>query len=112
MMTEQEEKYREERMVRVMVECNRLTYDCLTTAQVARRVKMTAQQLYQQLKTMGVLFRDSGIWMLTPKFTGMDLLRYRYTIYYTMEGERKVRTYPVWTQRGAEYIQCIMKSEE
>lgn len=107
-MTEREQEYCTERMVRALVECNKLTQGCVTTGHVARGLKMTARQLYRKLEERGVLFRDSGMWMLMSKYSALDLLRYRYTLYFTMQGERKVRVYPVWTERGEEFIQCIM----
>ena len=104
LMTEEERKYREERQLKAMVECNLLTVGCITTATVARRIGMTATALYQKLKEHGILFKSDGIWMLMPKYTGMGLLRYRYIPYYTMLGERKVRVYPVWTREGIEFL--------
>jgi phage antirepressor YoqD-like protein len=103
-MTEQEKEYRTERMVRAMVECNKLTMGCVTTGQVARRLKMSVKDLYKRLQELGILFKDSGMWMLAPQFTGLNLLRYRYMLYYTLEGEQKTRVYPVWTPDGVEFI--------
>ena len=103
-MTEQEKEYRTERMVRTMVECNKLTLGCVTTGQVARRLKMSVKALYRRLEELGILFKDSGLWMLTPQFTALNLVRYRYQLYYTLDGEQKMRIYPVWTSDGVEFI--------
>ena len=104
-MTEKEQAYRTERMVRTMVECNKLAVGCVSTAQAARRLKMTASELYKKLQLMGILFKDSGMWMLAPKYSSLGLLRYRYMLYYTLDGEQKVRVYPVWTERGMEFLE-------
>ena len=104
-MTKEEQMYREERQLKAIVECNRLTTDCKTTATVARRLKMKASTLYQKLKERKILFKSDGMWMLMPKYTGLGLLRYRYIPYYTMLGERKVRVYPVWTKEGIEFLE-------
>ena len=103
-MTKEEKMYREERQLKAIVECNRLTTDCKTTATVARRLQMTASVLYQKLKERKILFKSDGMWMLMPKYTGLGLLRYRYIPYYTMLGERKVRVYPVWTEKGLKFL--------
>ena len=103
-MTEKEQEYRTERMVRAMVECNKLTMGCVTTGQVARRLKLKTKELYKRLQELGILFKSDDMWMLAPKYTALGLLRYRYLLYYTLDGERKVRIYPVWTERGAEYV--------
>ena len=103
-MTKEEQMYREERQLRAMVDCNLLTTDCLTTATVAKRLGMTPKQLYGRLKERGVLYKSDGIWMLTPAYAFRGLLRYRYTLYYTLLGEKKVRVYPVWTEKGVEFV--------
>jgi phage antirepressor YoqD-like protein len=103
-MTKEEQMYREERQLRAIVECNLLTTDCKTTATVARRLQMTASVLYQKLKERKILFKSDGMWMLMPKYTGLGLLRYRYIPYYTMLVERKVRVYPVWTEKGLKFL--------
>ena len=103
-MTKEEKMYREERQLRAIVECNLLTTDCVTTGTVARRLQMTASTLYRLLKERKILFKSDGMWMLMPEYTGLGLLRYRYTLYYTMLGERKVRVYPVWTKGGVEFV--------
>jgi phage antirepressor YoqD-like protein len=103
-MTKDEQMYREERQLRAMVDCNLLTTDCLTTATVAKRLGMTPKQLYGRLKERGVLYKSDGIWMLTPAYAFRGLLRYRYTLYYTLLGEEKVRVYPVWTEKGLKFL--------
>ena len=107
-MTEKEKEYREERQLKAIVECNLLTTDCKATATVARRLGMTATELYRRLKERGILYKSDGIWMLMPKYRFHDLLRYRYTLYYTLLGERKIRVYPVWTPQGVEFLEQQM----
>ena len=103
-MTEKEKEYRRERMVRSLTKCNLLTTDCVTTATAAKRLGMTPKQLYGRLKERGVLYKSDGIWMLTPEYAFQNLLRYRYTLYYTLLGEEKVRVYPVWTEKGLKFL--------
>ena len=103
-MTKEEQMYREERQLRAMVDCNLLTTDCVTTATVAKRLGMSPKQLYGRLKERGALYKSDGIWMLTPAYAFRGLLRYRYTLYYTLLGEKKVRVYPVWTEKGLKFL--------
>ena len=104
LMTEKEKEYRRERMVRSLTKCNLLTMGCKTTGQVARQLRMTAKELYRQLKERDILYKSDGIWMLTPAYAFQNLLRYRYTLYYTLLGEKKVRVYPVWTEKGLKFL--------
>ena len=103
-MTKEEQMYREERQLRAMVDCNLLTTDCVTTATVAKQLGMTPKQLYGRLKERDILYKSDGIWMLTPEYAFQNLLRYRYTLYYTLLGEEKVRVYPVWTEKGLKFL--------
>ena len=103
-MTKEEQMYREERQLRAMVDCNLLTTGCLTTATVAKRLGMTAKELYRELKERDILYKSDGIWMLTPAYAFRGLLRYRYSLYYTLLGEKKVRVYPVWTEKGLKFL--------
>ncbi len=104
-MTREEKLYREERQLKAIVDCNQLTTDCVTTGTLARRLKMTACELYRRLKERKILFKSDGMWMLMPKYTGLGLLRYRYSLYYTLLGEKKIRTYPVWTKQGVVFVE-------
>ena len=104
LMTEKEKEYRRERMVRSLTKCNLLTMGCKTTGQVARQLRMTAKELYRELKERDILYKSDGIWMLTPAYAFQNLLRYRYTLYYTLPGEEKVRVYPVWTEKGLKFL--------
>ena len=103
-MTKEEQMYREERQLKAIVRCNLMTTDCLTTATVAKRLGMTAKELYRELKERDILYKSDGIWMLTPAYAFRGLLRYRYTLYYTLLGEEKVRVYPVWTEKGLKFL--------
>ena len=108
-MTKEEQMYREERQLKAIVKCNLMTTDCVTTGTVARRLQMTASTLYRLLKERKILFKSDGMWMLMPKYTGLGLLRYRYTLYYTLLGEKKLRVYPVWTKGGVEFVTTTME---
>ena len=103
-MTKEEKMYREERQLKAMVECNLLTTDCVTTGTLARRLKMKASELYRKLKERKILYHSDGMWMLMPEYTDFGLLRYRYSLYYTLLGEKKVRVYPVWTEKGLKFL--------
>ena len=108
-MTKEEQMYIEERQLKAIVKCNLLTTDCVTTGTVARRLKMKASELYRKLKERKILYHSDGMWMLMPEYIGLDLLRYRYTLYYTLLGEKKLRVYPVWTKSGVEFVTTTME---
>jgi len=109
LMTKEEQMYREERQLKAIVKCNLMTTDCVTTGTLARRLKMKASELYRKLKERKILYHSDGMWMLMPEYTGLGLLRYRYTLYYTLLGEKKLRVYPVWTKGGVEFVTTTME---
>ena len=108
-MTKEEQMYREERQLKAIVRCNLMTTDCVTTGTLARRLKMKACELYRKLKERKILYHSDGMWMLMPEYTGLGLLRYRYTLYYTLLGEKKLRVYPVWTKSGVGFVTTTLE---
>ena len=104
-MKEKETEQWRKKTLEATTECNQLTLGCKTTEQVARRLRMSARALFRELQERGILFKDCGMWMLEPAYVGLGLLLYRYTPYYALDGELKIRTYPVWTKRGQEFLE-------
>ena len=116
-MTKEEQMYSEERQLKAIVKCNLMTTDCVTTGTLARRLKMKASELYRKLKERKILYHSDGMWMLMPEYTGLGLLRYRYTLYYTLLGEKKLRVEPPpappkeggFEERGGNYFSQIAR---
>ena len=99
-MTEQEKEYRLMRLVNAVKEKNETTRGCLTTAQLGRTLGMTAPDVYRELCRLGVLYYANRKYLLTKEYDFRGLMMYRNFVYFSKEGERKLKLYPVWTKKG------------
>ena len=78
---------------------------CLTATEVARLWGMDVQSFNNLLKTMGVQYRRGGSWHLAPSLEGLQLAEERHFVYYSLMGERKHRSYLVWTPEGVRHLE-------
>ena len=107
-MTEQEKESQTKRMVKAMKESNELTRDCVTTAQLGRQLGMSARELYKELCRQGILYYAQHKYLLCNGYDFQGLMLYRFFIYYSKDGERKLRMYPVWTSKGVSVIRNLI----
>ena len=94
----------EYKMKVALVENRELGGTCLNRGCIPTKALLHSAELYRELKERDILYKSDGIWMLTPAYAFRGLLRYRYTLYYTLLGEKKVRVYPVWTEKGLKFL--------
>jgi len=78
---------------------------CLTATEVARSWGMDVQSFNNLLKTMGVQYRRGGSWHLAKELEGLQLAEERHFVYYSLMGERKHRSYLVWTPEGVRHLE-------
>ena len=78
---------------------------CLTATEVARTWGMDVHSFNNLLKTMGVQYRKGGSWHLAPSLEGLQLAEERHFVYYSLMGERKQRSYLVWTPEGVRHLE-------
>ena len=111
-MTEKEKKYRTERLLNIMKECNEMTTECLTTTELGRPLGMTAREVYKTLCQMGVLFFENGLYLLNKAYGGKGLMLYRFFVYFSKDGERRMRQYPVWSRNGVSVMRSLIVKGE
>ena len=75
-----------------------------TTTQIAKELGLDAQKLNKTLKEKGILFKQSGIWMLTAKYQSKDYTKTRTQTYTRNDGSIGTSMYTVWTEKGREFI--------
>ncbi len=84
-----------------------LTY---TMTQVAKELGFTcAAALCKKLKAIGVMFRQSGQWMLTAKYCGKDLTKTRTHHYTHSDGRTGSNTITVFTEKGRMYLHSLQE---
>lgn len=79
----------------------------LTTTQIAKELGLDAPKLNQKLKSAGVLFRQSGMWMLRQPYSTMGLTATRTQTYTRSDGSTGTSMYTVWTERGRRFIHTL-----
>jgi prophage antirepressor-like protein len=86
--------------------------DCLTTTQIAKELSMTAQELYRWLIGMGILYWQSGQYMLYADFARMGLAKSRTRCYTNRLGFCHTEHYLVWTEQGRKFLHEVFKEKE
>lgn len=76
----------------------------MTTTQIAKELDLTADKLYSILRNKGVVFKQSGNYMLYGKYQGKGYAETRTHQYYGSTGESRTNTYLVWTESGRKFI--------
>lgn len=81
-----------------------------TMTQVAKELGFTcAAALCNKLKAIGVMFRQSGQWMLTAKYCGKDLTKTRTHHYTHSDGRTGSNTITVFTEKGRMYLHSLQE---
>ncbi len=83
--------------------------DCLTTTQVAKGLGMTVRELTNILLQQGIIYQQSGQYMLYAPYARQQFARNRTHTYRDLFGEVHTQTYLVWTERGREFIHKLFK---
>ena len=76
-----------------------------TSTQMAKELGLReAEQLHKMLKERGIMFKQSGQWMLTAKYCGCDYTKSRTTQYLKSDGQIGSNTITVWTEKGRMFL--------
>ncbi len=84
--------------------------DCYTMTQVAKELSMTVFDLTKWLIAHGIIYFESGLYMLYGDLARKDYARSRTHIFYDQERMKHTKTYLVWTERGRCFIHRFMKN--
>lgn len=83
----------------------------LTTTQIAKELGLDAPKLNQRLKQAGVIFRQSGMWMLRQPYSSWNMTATRTQTYTRSDGSTGTSIYTVWNERGRRFIHALHESE-
>lgn len=81
-----------------------LSVDCLTTTQIAKEMAMTGPELYRMLIALGVLYWQSGEYMLYADYARMGLAKSRTHGRRNRLGIWHTERYLVWTEKGRKFL--------
>ena len=79
----------------------------VTTTQIAKELGMDASKLNKKLMEAGILFKQSGQWLLKQPYCGWKLASTRTTTFTRSDGTTGSNTYTVWSQRGRRFIHAL-----
>ena len=85
---------------------------CFTTTQIAKELSMTVHDLTRLLMERGVMYKQTGQYMLYADYARKRYARTRTHTHYDTEGELHTRTYLVWTEEGRRFIHRICHDEK
>lgn len=78
--------------------------DTLTTTQVAKGIGLDANKLNQRLKAIGIIYKQSGQWLLKQPFCQWGLHATRTQTFTRSDGTTGTNYYSVWKQKGKMFI--------
>ena len=84
--------------------------DCVSTTQVAKEMGMTAQELYRWLVALGIVYWQSGEYMLYANYARMHLAKTRTHGFRNRYGRMHTERYLVWTEEGRKFLHEVMKA--
>ena len=76
----------------------------MTSTQVAKQIGMDAEKLHKKLKEAGIIFRQSGQWLLHSPYDKWGMHATRTQTYTRSDGSTGTSTYTVWTEKGRRFI--------
>lgn len=82
----------------------------LTSTQVAKQIGMDAEKLNKKLKEAGLIYKQSGQWMLHSPYSSWGLHSTRTQTYTRSDGAVGTSTYTVWTAKGVRFIIAMSDS--
>ena len=113
LVTDQDVMHEAERIVGHELTCeNKHADGCITTTDIAKVLGMETKNLNSFLKDRGVQRWKRGQFRLTENYEGRGLAQDRLFVYYGKDGKTKRSTYLVWTTKGAEMIEEMVKPKK
>ena len=75
-----------------------------TMTEVAKEFGYSANTFSKKLRDCGILFYQSGRWMLTAKYQGKGFMATRTHQFYHNDGTVGTNTISVWTEKGRKFL--------
>ena len=89
------------------------TENCMLSTYLAREMSITAPDLHHFLIDVGFLFRERSTYelRLSKDYAGLGYAKTRSHFRYNKRGDLVETRYPVWTEKGQEYIKNLIKGK-
>ena len=89
------------------------TENCMLSSDLAREIGITAPDLHHYLIDVGFLFRERSTreLKLCKQYAGLGYAKIRSHFRYNQKGDLVETRFPVWTQKGQEFIKNLIAGE-
>ena len=90
------------------------TENCMLSSELAREMGITALDLHHFLIDVGFLFRERTTYelKLSKDYVGLGYAKTRSHFRYDKRGDLVETRFPVWTEKGQEYIKEMIKGKD
>ena len=90
------------------------TEDCMLSTDLARELGTNAPDLHHFLIDVGFLYRERSTreLKLSKDYAGLGYAKTRSHFRYSRKGDLVEKRYPVWTEKGQEFIRKLFKSKK
>ena len=90
------------------------TEDCMLSTDLARELGINAPDLHHFLIDVGILYRERTTreLKLSKDYAGLGYAKTRSHFRYSRKGDLVEKRYPVWTEKGQEFIRKLFKSKK
>lgn len=82
----------------------------LTSTQVAKQIGMVAEKLHKKLNEVGIIFYQSGQWLLYSPYSAWKLHDTRTNTFTRSDGSTGTNSYTVWTEKGRRFIIALYEN--
>lgn len=83
----------------------------LTSTQVAKQIGLDAEKLHKKLKEIGIIYKQSGQWLLHAPYSTWELHSTRTQTYTRSDGSTGTSVYTVWTTKGVRFIIALYEND-
>lgn len=89
------------------------TENCMLSSDLAREMGITALDLHHYLIDVGFLYRERKTYelKLCKRYAGLGYAKTRSHFRYNSKGDLVETRYPVWTEKGLEFIRKLIKGQ-
>ena len=82
----------------------------LTSTQVTKQIGMVAEKLHKKLNEAGIIFYQSGQWLLYSPYSAWKLHDTRTNTFTRSDGSTGTNSYTVWTEKGRRFIIALYEN--
>ena len=82
-----------------------------TSTQAAKQIGMDAEKLHKKLKEIGIIYRQSGQWILHAPYSTWGMHSTRTQTYTRSDGSTGTSVYTVWITKGVRFIIALYEND-